>query len=914
MSMIGKSLVHYEISAQLGKGGMGEVYQAKDTKLGREVAIKVLPEEFAMDHDRVARFQREAKLLASLNHPNIAAIHGLEESEGTHFLVMELIEGQTLKDRIKTGPIPVEEALKLALQMAEALEAAHEKGVIHRDLKPANIKVTPDGKVKILDFGLAKAYVGDQENISPMDSPTISAAATQQGVILGTAAYMSPEQARGKPVDRRADIWAFGAVLFEMLTGQTAFQGEDVSETLASVIKGDSNLTLLSENIHPRVREVITRCLQKDIRRRYSSIGDARYEIEQALADPSGVIVQPITGLEPRKRGGTALTWVAVVILTAIIVGAVIWNLRAPEPPKIMRFSYELPEGQQFTSDIQLTVSPDGSQFVYLTTDGLYLRSVDALDARLVAGTDQGSRDAVFSPDGRWIAYWSFNDRKLKKIAISGGVPVVLCDTSVFVLGLSWSSDNTIVYTDVVGGGVKRVSADGGTPESLIKAEFANAETDGMPVLPQMLPDRETILFTNLFSATDMSVNQIAIQSIESGVRKVLIGGVGAMYLSTGHLVYAQVNNNVGSLVAVPFDLDTMEVKGGPVPLLENTSAMALSDSGTLVYVSQLPGVSGSSAETGSSSGRKLVWVDRKGQESPIEAPPHIYAYPKISPDGTKVAVTANISNNTDIWIWDLLRKTLTRLTFDPGPDLQPIWTLDGEKVLFNALLVRNGIYWKAANGTGEEEKLVSEPNRALNPFSWSVDGKNLVVSSSADLKFDISMVSMEGERPIIPLLQTEYNEAHPQVSPDGRWLAYCSNESGNVEVYVRPFPDMNAGRWQVSTSGGNSPRWSPDSRELFYLVGETETEAVMVVSVETEPTFKPGTPQILFPARYVGAFPANGIPWDIHPDGKRFLMMKAPESTTETAGEAEAAPAGPRRITIILNWDEELKQRVPVD
>jgi serine/threonine protein kinase len=375
MSMIGKSLIHYEISAQIGKGGMGEVYQAKDTKLGRDVAIKVLPEEFALDKDRVTRFQREAKLLASLNHPNIAAIHGLEESEGTHFLVMELIEGDTLRDRIKSGPIPVEESLKLALQMAEALEAAHEKGVIHRDLKPANIKVTPDGKVKILDFGLAKAYVGDQENMSPMDSPTISAAATQQGVILGTAAYMSPEQARGKPVDKRADIWAFGCVLFEMLTGQAAFQGEDVSETLASVIKGDSNLALLPENIHPRVREVITRCLQKDMRKRYSSIGDARYEIEQALSDPSGVFAQPSVLTKPKKKLRVGIPWLTAAVAISLIAASVaVWILK-PSPPRekrVMRSEYVLPKDQKFFQagalGVMLAVSHDGSQFAYSTT------------------------------------------------------------------------------------------------------------------------------------------------------------------------------------------------------------------------------------------------------------------------------------------------------------------------------------------------------------------------------------------------------------------------------------------------------------------------------------------------------------------------------------------------------------------
>jgi serine/threonine protein kinase len=376
--MIGKSLVHYEISAQIGKGGMGEVYQAKDTKLGREVAIKVLPEEFALDTDRVARFQREAKLLASLNHPNIAAIYGLEESDGTHFLVMELIEGETLKDRIKSGTIPVEEALKLALQMAEALEAAHEKGVIHRDLKPANIKVTPDGKVKILDFGLAKAFAGDQSNINLADSPTISAAATQQGMILGTAAYMSPEQAKGKIVYKRADIWAFGVVLFEMLTGKSLFSGEDVSSTLARVLEREPDYSTLPQMLHPRIQFMLERCLRKDPKDRYSSISDARVDIQSVLADPSGVFAQPSFITKPKKRLRVGISWLAAALVFGLVIaGVAVWYLKPPEPPDITRFYYELPEGQQFSTlnAKVLAVSPDGKQFIYNTSKGIYLRS-----------------------------------------------------------------------------------------------------------------------------------------------------------------------------------------------------------------------------------------------------------------------------------------------------------------------------------------------------------------------------------------------------------------------------------------------------------------------------------------------------------------------------------------------------------
>jgi serine/threonine protein kinase/Tol biopolymer transport system component len=915
--MIGKTLGHYHITSQIGKGGMGEVFQAKDQVLGREVAIKVLPEEYARDADRVARFQREAKVLASLNHSNIASIHGLEESGGTKFLVLELVEGNTLADRIKSGPIPIEESLKLALQIAEALEAAHEKGIIHRDLKPANIKVTPDGKVKVLDFGLAKAFAGDQE-VNLSNSPTLSDAATRQGVILGTAAYMSPEQARGKPVDKRADIWAFGCLLYEMLTGQAAFQGEDVTEILAAVVKGGANLDLLPANLHPRVREAITRCLQKDQKSRYSSITDARYEIEQALADPGGVLVQPIIIAEPRKKLRAVLPWIAAVVILSVITGAIVWKMRTPEPRKVMRFAYELPEGRQFNrtqlGGISLAVSPDGSQFVYGTTEGLYLRLVDALDARLIVGTDKDSVDPFFSPDGQWIGYISKSDLKLKKIAISGGAPVVLCDTGLMVVGARWDSDNMIVYSDLLGGGIMWISANGGTPESLIKINVADARKSGFPAVPQMLPDGRTLLFTNAFdfNVTNM---QIVIQSLKSGERKILLrSGFGARYLSTGHLVYQLLNNNIVNLLAIPFNLDKLEVTGGSVPVLEGIGAWDISDSGTLVYVSQPGTAAESKSEAGAkaaiSSGRTLVWVNRQGKEEPLAAAPNKYSLFKISPDGTRVALTVGTSSNQDIWIWDVVRENMTRLTFDKGDDEAPLWTPDGKRIVYSSNReagTLGGIYWKAANGTGEVEKLVSNSYRASYPSSMSKDGKTLALweLTLAPLQTDIGMLSMESNHARKPLLQEKYNEDYPQISPDGRWLAYQSNESGKYEVYVRSFPNVNkGGRWQISTNGGDSPLWSPDGQELFYRSGDS----FMAVEVETDPAFRPAKSKILFKGTYfsTGA-PFDFTMWDISPDGKRFLMLKPHAST----GATPTAP-GPRKINIVLNWFEELKKQVP--
>jgi serine/threonine-protein kinase len=910
MSMIIKTLGTFTLEAQIGKGGMGEVYRAKDQKLGRDVAIKVLPEEFAKDADRVARFQREAKLLASLNHPNIAAIHGLEESDGTHFLVLELIEGDTLADRLKRGAIPVEESLKLALQIAEALEAAHEKGVIHRDLKPANIKVTLEGKVKVLDFGLAKAFAGEQSDLNLSNSPTLSVAATQQGIILGTAAYMSPEQARGKPVDKRTDVWAFGVVLYEMLAGKSLFAGEDVSSTLARVLEREPNFSVLPQNLHPRIRLLLERCLKKEPKDRYSSIGDGRVDIQEVLADPSGVFAQPVTVMESRTGMRKILPWVAAaLVLGGIIVGLAVWYLKPTEPKQVMRFDCELPEGQQFNGG--LAVSPDGSKFVYRTNEGLFVRSMDSLDARLLSGTNKDSASPFFSPDGQWIGYISASDQKLKKVAISGGAPVVLCDTGMQVIGASWYPEDTIVYSDVPSG-IMRVSSNGGKPETLIKANIQNFAEEGFPIYPQMLPDGKALLFTYALDVNSNANMQIMIQSLESGERKVLVkGGLGLQYLPSGHIVYKLENN----LFAVPFDLDKLEVTGGYVSVLEGVGRVAISDSGTLVYVPQPAGAAGA-AGTGTPA-NTLVWVDMQGKEEPLGAAPDAYQQLKISPDGTRVALAIIAGANTDIWIWDIPHKTPTKLTFDKAADLYPVWTPDGKRVVFYSARGGGlgGVYWRSEDGTGEEELLGSKPDKAIFPWSFSRDGKTmaLVELSLTPLQDDIGMMSMEGKREMKELLQdNSYWEMEPQISPDGRYVAYQSNESGKGQIYVRTFPDVTKGRWQVSSDGGNSPLWSPNGQELFYRNGD----ATMTVDVETEPTFKHGNSKILLRGTYLSETIAANIsltPWDIHPDGKRFLMIKPPTSSKSTTEET-TAPAPQPKIIVVLNWFEELKERVPTD
>ncbi len=895
MPEIGQSLLHYSILEKIGKGGMGEVFRAKDQKLGRDVAVKLLPEEFARDADRVARFQREAKLLASLNHPNIAAIYGLEESGKTNFLVMELVEGQTLADRIKAGAIPVEESLKLALQIAEALEAAHEKGVIHRDLKPANIKVTPDGKVKVLDFGLAKAYAGEQAESNLSNSPTLSDMATQQGVILGTAAYMSPEQARGKAVDKRADIWAFGCVLFEMLTGQAAFQGEDVTEILASVVKGGANLDLLPANLHPRVREAITRCLQKDLKRRYQGMADASYEIGQALATPGGVLTQPVTTAEPPKRLRVMLPWIAATAILGVIIGGlVVWKFRPAEPRDVMRSEYSLPDGQQFAeiyAHNSLAVSPDGKLIVYSAAKGLYIRSVNELTAKPIAGIEEKAISPFFSPDGKWIGYISATDMgKLKKVAVGGGAPEVLCAAT--TVQAWWVEDGTIIYPrehDIM-----RVSEEGGTPESILNLK------SGALSRPQMLPDGKSILYT---SRPNNGQPKIMVQTLKSGQAKELFTGLEAQYVPTGHIIYRLPNNN--NLFAVQFDLAGLNVKGQSATMLEGIVQYAISQSGTLAYIPVGPGAAAAK--------KTFVWVNREGKEEVLPVPPNNYHKISISHDGKRVALEVT-NPNANIWIWDIIGKNMRPLTSDEGAsNASPLWTIDGKRILYawdRENVFKGGVYWRAADGSGEAEKLASVAGRGLFPNSLSPDGKSLVLWEivwSPTLHQAIGLLSMEGGRARRDLLHDEkYSMQAPRVSPNGKWMAYESYESGKPEIYVCSFPDAKKGT-KVSEGGGNSPLWSPDGRELFY----NNVDATMAVPVETEPQFKiNGMPTVLFrgtAGKDLGpnwADMANFTYWDIDPDPDpghlRFLMMKDASET-------------PRKIHIVVNWTEELKRKVPI-
>ena len=883
----GTTLGPYAVTAKIGEGGMGEVYRARDTKLDRDVALKVLPEAFTQDPDRLARFEREAKVLASLNHPNIGHIYGLEESEGIRALVLELVEGPTLADRIKQGPIPLDEALPIAKQIAEALEAAHEAGVIHRDLKPANVKVKDDGTVKVLDFGLAKA-LDPHPTGDPSQSPTLTAAATQMGVIMGTAAYMSPEQARGKTVDKRADIWAFGCVLFEMLTGRKAFEGEDVSLTLASVMKSDLNVTTLPHDVPATVRTVLRQCLVKDPRERLRDIGDVRLAMEGAFETTVSAATEPMgAGSLPLWQRPASI--VLAVVASLAVGGVAVWVLTRPAPLGVTRFPIPLATDQTFSSTDHLfvAISPDGTKVVYSANGSLWLRSVDQLDATQVAGTDQ-AEGPFFSADGQSIGFWA--NGQLKKVSVRGGAPVTLADVPLSPAGASWGVDDMILYVQQREG-IMQVAGASGTPTLLIPTE----QTERI-YQPQMLPGGEWVLFSvHPFDDVFWDEGQIVAQSVTTNERTVLIEGRGGRYLSTGHLVY-DVNT---VLFAVPFDVGSRQVTGGPVPLVQGvreaagtrTGAMQfrVSANGSLVYVP---------ASAGDGNVTTLVWVSRDGDEEAIPAPPGAYGHPQVSPDGTRVAVDITDGANTDVWIWDLARETPAQLTFGEGFDGLPLWTPDGSRVVFGSAResARGGLFWRAADGTGQVERLKDE---GVSSYTWAADGR-LVFQ---DLGGNIGVLTMEGDRTEEMLLAGDSSEADPALSPDGRWLAYASNETGTPLIYVRPFPNVDDGQRRVSPGYGRDPTWSPDGSELFY---RTRTD-LMVTQVETDPTFTATTPERLFSLNSYVLEDTGGEQFGLAPDGNRFIFVKS-DAASQASNDASF-----NGLIFIQNWFEELTRLVPV-
>jgi Tol biopolymer transport system component len=883
----GTTLGQYEIVGAIGAGGMGEVYQAHDTKLGRDVAIKVLPEAFAHDPERLSRFQREAKMLAALNHAVIATIYGLEQSNGTSILVMELVSGETLQQRLaREGRLPIEDALGLCRQIAEALEAAHEKGIIHRDLKPANVKVTAEGKVKVLDFGLAKAFAGGESGSDPSNSPTLSAAGTMQGVILGTAAYMSPEQARGKAVDKRTDIWAFGCVLYELLTGRQAFQGDTVTEILAAVLRGEPDWPALPAATSTNVRALLRHCLQKDKTLRVRDAGDVGIELQEALGAPSE---GPTATGSAKRSWRQAIVLGLAVLVTAVVAGLAAWNLKpaaSPAPRSVTRFTIMLPPGQQLAGledGPALALSPDGTHLAYVASQGgtqeLYLRMMDSLDAKPVHGTD-GAVNPFFSPDGQSLGF--FAGGKLKKVSVSGGAALNLADRSAFSLGASWGNQGMIAFGSLTG--LQRVSEAGGAPQPLTRPEKGELGYGW----PEFLPDSKSLLFT----VVQPGSFQVAVQPLGTGERRNLIPeGTQPRYALSRHLVYVQ----GGNLLAVPFDPLRLTVTGAIVPAVEGlmnsprigAAQYSLSATGTLVYVS-------GSAQAAL---RRLVWVDRKGMEKALPAPARVYRNPRLSPNdnGQRVAVTIEESD-TSISLYDIARDTLTPLTFQGG-NLMGAWTPDGRRIAFAS--AKGGlanIFWQLADGSGGLEQLTSSEYSAA-PSSWSPNGALLAFHEVHPTSGgDISVLHLSDHK-VQLFLGAKSNEAAAQFSPDGRWLAYISDESGRFEIYVQPYPGPGAKR-KISTDGGTEPVWNPNGRELFYR----NENAMMAVDVAMQSGFTIGNPHKLFEGPYL---PTSGsLPnYDVTPDGQRFLMLKP----------TEQAQAAPTQINVVLNWIEELKQRVPV-
>ena len=892
----------YQIIQWLGAGGMGEVYRALDPKLNREVALKVLPELFALDSDRLLRFRREAQVLASLNHPNIAAIYGLEETVGRQALVLELVDGPTLADRIAKGPIPLNEALPFARQIAEALEAAHEQGIIHRDLKPANIKVRPDGTVKVLDFGLAKA-IEPVRAISPgvTQSPTITTPATTQGgLILGTAAYMSPEQAKGQAADKRSDVWAFGCVLYEMLTAKRAFEGEDVSDTLAAVLRSEPAWGALPGNLPPAVVELIQRSLEKDRRRRIADVAAALF----VLAGPSQASrVTRTERANPVTRHPIAAIAAALVATVGIAAGG--WWMgarsRPVEPKPVTRFGVPLRGDEQFfnNGDYLIALSPDGKHLAYIANGRLNVHPLDGLESIPIRGTESPANSSAeirapfFSPNGQWIGFWQ--EGQIKKVSINGGAPVTIAP-AVSAYGLAWEDEGTILFAE--GDNILRVPEAGGKPEVIV------GHVKGRVQSLQLLPGKRTILFTVFPEGTTNAEPEIVVRSLDTGQQQTLIrGGIAARYVPTGHLVYFA----AGTLLAVPFDLRALAVSGAPVPVAENVASSALpsravaaaqiaiSPSGTLAYVA---------GSFNASVPRTLVWVDRLGKEESLGAPERPYVYPRLSPDGRRIAVTVN-DQEQDIWMWDVGRKTLRRFTIDPAEERYSAWTPDGKRIAFGShRRGEAGMWWQAADGTGTPERLAGFPfNRYgnLQPTTISPDGSRLVATATGGSP-NLWILRLTGDPQPTPLLQTGFRERNGEISPDGHWIAYESLEAGQFDVYVRPFPDVTGGKWPVSTSGGSQPLWARSGKELFFI---DPSGALMSVRVERQSPFTIGTPAKMLDGSYVWSVPTYaGRMYDISPDGQRFLMLKQGGPPDQTNA--------PTSITVVQNWFEELNRLVP--
>jgi serine/threonine protein kinase/Tol biopolymer transport system component len=906
----GTRLGIYEVTAQIGEGGMGQVYRATDTKLKRQVAIKILPPALAIEHDRLARFQREAEVLASLNHPNIAGIYGLEEGGGTTALVMELVEGEDLSQRIARGAIPLNEALPIATQIAEALETAHEQGIIHRDLKPANIKVRDDGTVKVLDFGLAKAMdPAGTSSVNAMNSPTLSIHATQAGIILGTAAYMSPEQVRGSAVDKRSDIWAFGCVLYEMLTGRVAFSGKSVSDTIATILTRELDWAALPAATPAHVRKLLQRCLRKDPKQRLHDIADVRIELEESSTAPSDT-----SSFVGRRKPITLTTAVIVAALMLAVVGALIASRLGGSKSETLPVTHvqisvspaeTLAPGRWIEETAtSIALSPDGRTLAFVgrrgTTDQIYIRRLDRREAVALAGTN-GASNLFFSTDGRRVGFLAEN--ALKRIAVDGGPPVQLCRVE-RIVGASWGSDDTIVF-GTYGGGLMRVPAAGGTPEELTTLDRAAGEVGHR--LPHFVPGAKAVVFTIVRNAFDPRTSQIAVVTVATRARTVLLDdGADGQYVASGHLVFGR----LGKLFAVPFDVERLQIRGAPAGILDDVMQSAGGRSATETYAVQV--AFSSTGELAYVRGGALpaqdqavVWVDRKGDVQPLPLPVAEYLSPRLSPDGARVAFDSR-GLNRSIWVHDLERGTTTAIT-QAGSPAYPVWTPDGKRIAFGAGATgpRN-LFWISADGSGAPERLATSPFGQW-PASWSPDGRTLLfMTYSPETKNDIWALDVSQRPPAArPVIRTPGEDFDPMLSPDGRWLAYTSDESGEAQVYVQPFPALGP-KHQVSVNRGVSPTWSRDGQRLFFLDAALFQDAhLFSVDLTLSSTYSASIPRRVLdlPASYL--FQSGGVTpnYDVALDGTRFLGIQSRTGPPQ-------APA--TEIQLTFNAFAELRARAP--